>query len=125
MLQGRRERGGLRRERGGAREVLVEGVLGVDHRHGVAELLHLAHRVDGQGGLAARLRAVDLRGGERVVWGVSGDGGGRRKRGMMHSGWPRLDDAAARKTAAEREVQGESAGREGLHLPGPQAGYQR
>ena len=65
----------------------VEGVLGVDEGRDAAGLLGLGDDVQGEGGLAGGLRAVDL------------------------------DDAAARHAAdAERDVEGDGAGGDGLDL---------
>ena len=65
----------------------VERVLGVDEGAGAAELLHLGDDLQGERGLAARLRAVDL------------------------------DDPAARQAAdAERDVEAERAGGDDLDV---------
>ena len=70
-----------------ARVVDVERVLGVDERAHAARALRLGDRVQRQRGLARRLGAVDL------------------------------DDAAARQAAdAERDVERDRAGRDGLDL---------
>ena len=68
----------------------VERVLGVDERRDAARLLGLGDGVEGERGLAARLRAVDL------------------------------DDAAARVAAdAERDVEPDAAGRDDLDVRRP------